>query len=149
VFHTPELLEMMYSNLGMVGLLQGMQINKFAVQVVNGSPSLQRKLSLQPFRGTTYTSPFDAPNSAVLLTIAPSTETDPDFPDDEDEEDEQHLCKIQDTIEVDVIFRAVYGDQQPDVGCRCQSILLVNPPIFELEVSTRCCQRNHMASPRA
>ncbi|KAK3655733.1 hypothetical protein LTR56_003382 [Elasticomyces elasticus] len=138
VFDITELAELIFTHLSIDDLLRMMRVDQTSRNTIQASPVLQRKLHLLPDtiahlrllplrlfthpRRIPRTQPITIRNGHICLLSAGQSE-DP----------EEAMRRSY--SEVTVVFQKPL----PRVGDRIRSMLIAQPPVYEMEMRTSCC----------
>ncbi|KAK3621492.1 hypothetical protein LTR56_013433 [Elasticomyces elasticus] len=135
VLGVPELLELVTDDLEIWDVLALMQVNRRILAVVQSSAKIQRDLGLDtavPHRSfyTGFDHPVQngRPHMAIYSRLVPS---DPNHPRSLAEDYESYYA-------ITIRYWATPG-RPTRVGQRCRSMLVVQPPLRSVNVSTKCC----------
>ncbi|KAK5706626.1 hypothetical protein LTR97_001616 [Elasticomyces elasticus] len=138
VFDITELAELIFTHLGTDDLLRMMRVDQTSRNTIQASPSLQRKLHLLPdtiahFRLIPlglFTRPRRIPGPRPI-TIRHGHICLLSAGQSEDPEEAMRRSYSEVTV--------VFQKPLPRVGDRIRSMLIAQPPVYEMEMRTNCC----------
>lgn len=136
VFNTTELLENILVNLGVRDVLSAMQVSHRFQSVIEGSPVIQRKMGLKADPDRALRFPLASETRYLLCSTDASTWSMRTAPND------KILVKVD-------CARATSTTAKLNLGARCRSLLICQPPLKTLKVYVSCCHSIYRHTSRA
>ena len=133
VFHTPELLEMILLELQPQHVLVAQQVTKTFDSLISTSPKLQHHLGLRPNPESSFAAPRCI-NGWGHFTCSPKDCASSIFSWSRSQQQSERGPN-------DLEICASFSTKLPRLGDRCRSMLICQPPVYEMEVKTTCCNR--------
>ena len=134
VFGVPELLEHILLYLHPHDIFRAQATNKTLFDTIAGSMNLQRHLNLIPYKESYYRTPFNCHSPPWSLGV--------------------NLCKLLSAPPgqtlggpTDFYLDVKFFSDRPKIGSRCRSILICQPPVYEITGWASCCARLHHERP--
>ena len=136
-FEIPELFELILDHLEIPEILNVQQVSRGLKDAIDGSARIQTRLNLRPAsRDTFFKTPFEF-YFGYNLGLHCSLEQPKSTPFNEV------------PLENRTNFTASFDSHSafPKIGSRCRNMLICQPPIYEMEIHTRCCNGDPLALP--
>ncbi|KAK5130918.1 hypothetical protein LTR08_001582 [Meristemomyces frigidus] len=136
IFAVPELLEQILLWVHPMDVLNVMEVNRRAYDIICGSTSLQRHMNLVPDETSHFRSFYKASLFDFACEAAPAVDIRPWLKPLSPVNDQQSALR---TFDIDAHFSASNPLQ---LGSRVRSMLICQPPVKYMQVTVSCCDKS-------